>query len=62
MEFYPIELRTNYMKSEYAIVEDDNVLFSWGAVNSEENAYQTAFRIVVSAFGECIWDSGKVIS
>lgn len=62
MEFHPIELRTNYMKSEYAIVEDDNILFSWGAINSEENAYQTAFRIVVSSFGECMWDSGNVIS
>ena len=62
MEFYPIELRTNYMKSDYAIVEDNNIIFSWGAINSEKNAYQTAFHIIVSSCEECVWDSGNIIS
>ena len=62
MEFYPIGLRTNYMSSEYAVAENNEPVFSWGAVNSLDNAYQTAFRIVVSSCGECLWDSGIVRS
>lgn len=62
MEFYPIEMRTNYMKSEYAVCEDTKPLFSWGAVNSLNNTYQTAFRVVVSSGEECLWDSGLVES
>lgn len=60
MEFYPIEMRTDYMKSEYAVADSTKPLFTWGAVNSYEGAYQTAFRIVVSAGDAILWDSGFV--
>lgn len=60
MEFYPIEMRTNYMKSEYAVSENHEPLFSWGAVSSVNGAYQTAFQIVISSGGEVLFDSGEV--
>ena len=62
MEFYPIEMRTNYMKSEYAIAESATPVFSWGAHSSEDSAHQVSFRIVVSSGGECLWDSGIIES
>ena len=62
MNFYPINMRTNYMKSEYAVVENQTPLFLWGAVSSEENAKQVSYRIVVSLGDECFWDSGEVLS
>lgn len=62
MEFYPIEMRTDYMKSEYAITEKSAPIFTWGAVNSEKGAFQKAFRLAVYSCGECLWDSGKITS
>lgn len=62
MEFYPIELKTNYMKSEYAVAENKEPVFSWGAANSKKNAYQKSFHIVLSSGGDILWDSGEVIS
>ena len=47
MEFYPIEMRCDYMKSEYAITDKYNPIFTWGAVNSEKGAYQKSFHIVL---------------
>ena len=38
MEFYPIEMRCDYMKSEYAITDRQNPVFTWGAVNQEKGA------------------------
>lgn len=62
MEFYPIEMRTNYMKSEYACCENDKPLFTWGAVNSENNAYQKSYHIIVMSGKKCLWDSGNIKS
>ena len=62
MEFYPVELRTNYIKSEYAVCETAEPVFSWGVVNSIDKAYQKSFRIIVSSGEECFWDSGEMES
>lgn len=62
MEFYPIEMRTNYMKSEYAACENGKPIFTWGAVSPENGACQRAYHIVVVSGGKCYWDSGSVKS
>ncbi len=62
MEFYPIEMRTDYMKSEYAVTEKKAPLFTWGAFSSEMGAFQKSYRIKVTSCGEELWDSGVVES
>ena len=62
MEFYPVGLRTNHMRAEYAVAENSEPVFSWGAVSSQSGAYQRSFRIRVSSCGEFLWDSGTVMS
>ena len=62
MEFYPIEMRTNYAKSTYAVVENQQPVFSWGAVNSLKNSYQTSFKITLLSGGKLLWDSGEIKS
>lgn len=62
MEFYPIEMRCEYMKSEYAVTDKKNPVLTWGAVNSKKGAYQKSFNIVVMCGDECLWDSGMVES
>ena len=62
MEFYPIDMRCDYMKSEYAVTAKEKPLFSWGAFSSQEGAFQKAFRIEVCSQGECLWDSGVIES
>ena len=62
MEFYPIEMRTDYMKSEYAITEKSAPLFTWGAFSSEKGAFQKSYRLTVTSSGEELWDSGVVES
>ena len=57
--FKVTHLRVNHKNNRF-IGADDFVEFSWRLVSDEKNVVQTAYRIIVSANGNTVWDSGKI--
>ena len=57
--FKVTHLRVNHKNNRF-IGADDFVEFSWRLVSDEKNVVQTAYRIIVSANDNTVWDSGKI--
>lgn len=59
-------IRIRNLRCEYGIdpigIDVRQPRFSWGVKALERGAGQSAYRIVVSAGGRIVWDSGKVVS
>ena len=46
----------------HRISDNQNPVFSWAAISSRPNAYQSAYRIIIKNGENILWDSGKVES
>lgn len=62
MIFCPTNMKVNYMKSEYAVADTQNPIFSWGARHQIQDSRQAAYCIKVTHMNEVLWDSGFVYS
>lgn len=62
MSFSPYNLRVNYVKSPYAVVEDMNPVFTWAVKGAKSGRSQEKYHIVVSFENIVLWDSGFVKS
>lgn len=53
-------MRTNELESPLGIDPDRSPVFSWILASDKAGTVQRAYRIVVHAGGQNVWDSGKV--
>lgn len=60
MDFIPVDLKVNYTKSEYAVAENHQPVFTWGAKHPEPGRSQLGYHIVVTESEKTLWDSGFV--